>query len=231
MAQIHVLLMTADQALATTFSDAFQEFGIEAQFSEDSEQVANQLNRARYEGVIFDSDTVPARPALVTLHESPSNKNAILFVVATDGKKMEEALQNRAHFVLRRPIQTGEIRQTLRVAYDLMLGERRRHFRCAARLPVRLTKMTSGAKIECLTINVSSNGLAVISPTTLKVAETLDVALQMPDGFTVNATGIVIWDDRHGKAGLHFRCKSPEMRQKLDSWLDWQFCSTDNPQG
>jgi hypothetical protein len=41
---------------------------------------------------------------------------------------------------------------------------------------------------------------------------TLDIVLFLPDGFSVQATGIVIWDDKHGKSGLNFQCKTPEMR-------------------
>ena len=51
----------------------------------------------------------------------------------------------------------------------------------------------------------------------------MDIALQLPDAFTVRATGIVIWDDRHGKSGLSFQCGHVAMREKLDSWLDSQF--------
>jgi hypothetical protein len=72
-------------------------------------------------------------------------------------------------------------------------------------------------------MNVSSNGMGVTTPTALKIAEVMDIALLLPDGFTSRATGIVIWDDQHGKSGLNFQCGDPEMRHKLDSWLDSQF--------
>jgi len=72
-------------------------------------------------------------------------------------------------------------------------------------------------------MNVSSNGMAVATPLILKPAEIVDILLQLPDGFAVCAIGIVIWDDKHGKSGLHFQCKTPEMRHKLDSWLSSQF--------
>src|SRR5579864_2193303 len=49
---------------------------------------------------------------------------------------------------------------------------------------------------------------------------TLDIVLFLPDGFSVQATGIVIWDDKHGKSGLNFQCKTPEMRHRLNScWI------------
>src|SRR5579864_8817375 len=107
-----------------------------------------------------------------------------------------------------------------------MLGERRSRFRFTVSLSVLLTPVTSGTAIECSTLNVSSNGMAVVTPIGFKLAETLDTALFLPNGFRAEATGIVIWDDKHGKSGLNFQCKTPEMRHKLDSWLDSMFATS-----
>jgi hypothetical protein len=103
-----------------------------------------------------------------------------------------------------------------------MRGERRRYFRCTAELPVELIFIT-GKSLQCFTTNVSSNGMAVKTSVPLSLAETMDIALLLPQGGTVLATGIVIWDDKHGKCGLKVQCSGPEMRKKLDSWLDFQF--------
>jgi PilZ domain len=223
---LHMLLLTADPALVSTFTNISREFGIEAQSSDDCQQISDQFNRAKYEGLVLDFDTVSnARPVLAGVRESRSNKNAIVFAVATNKKDAEHALQERAHFLLRRPIDNSVIRQTLNAAYDLMLGEGRRHFRYAASLPICLTRINTGDKIECATINVSSHGMAVTTPISFNLAEALEVSLLLPDGFLVRATGTVIWDDKHGKSGLRFQCSTSEMRRSLNSWLDSQFAT------
>lgn len=223
---LHVLLFTVDPLLVTAFASASKELGIEAQSTENSHQLSEHLNRAKYEGVVLDFDTVAdPRPAFASVRESRSNKNAIVFAVASNPKQMDDALQHRAHFLLRRPIEADAIKGTLRSAYDLMLGERRRHFRCTAQLPVRLAIIGTGAHLECSTMNVSSNGMAVTTSVPLKPAETVDITILLPNGFSVHALGIVIWDDKHGKSGLHFQCSTPEMRHNLDSWLDSRFAA------
>ena len=63
--------------------------------------------------------------------------------------------------------------------------------------------------------------MAIKTPFPLKLAETMDIALLSETG-AVRATGIVIWDDKHGKCGLRVECSGPEMQNKLDSWLDSQ---------
>src|SRR5579864_29230 len=225
--KMHALLVTADSSLTAMLVNAFTELGVEAHARLEVDGVADQLNRAKYEGVVVDFDTVSnARTVLASVRESRSNKNAVVFAVATQANHTEQALEERAHFLLRRPIEINAIRQTLGAAYDSMLGERRSRFRFTVSLSVLLTPLTSGTAIECSTLNVSSNGMAVVTPIGFKLAETLDIGLFLPDGFSVQATGIVIWDDKHGKSGLNFQCKTPEMRHKLDFWLDSVFATS-----
>ena len=50
----------------------------------------------------------------------------------------------------------------------------------------------------------------------------MNLLLELPDGNTIAGNGVVIWDDKHGKAGIHFHCNSPEMQSQLDSWLERQ---------
>lgn len=221
---MHVLVLTADPSLVSTLTDVSREFGIEAQPIDCPRRALEQLNQARYEGLVLDFDTVPdARPLIALARASRSNKNAVVFAIATNISCTERALQDRAHFLLRRPIEANTIRKTIRSAYDLLSGKQRRDFRCTASLPVRLTAVSSGVCVECSTTNVSGNGMGVTTPTALRIAEVMDIALLLPDRFTVRATGIVIWDDKHGKSGLNFQCGDPEARQKLDVWLDSQF--------
>lgn len=82
---------------------------------------------------------------------------------------------------------------------------------------------TSKKTLDCETMNISTNGMAVKTPEPLSLAETMDIALELPQIGTVRATGIVIWDDKHGKCGLKMQCSGPEVREKLDSWLDSQY--------
>lgn len=51
----------------------------------------------------------------------------------------------------------------------------------------------------------------------------LNISILLPDEMTVYATGIVIWDDHHGKTGINFQFSDPEMRRHFDSWLDLRF--------
>ena len=223
-ATLRMLLLTADPSLVATFDSLSSELHIEAQASVDSRRIADDLGRGKYEGIVLDFDTVPdLRPVLASVRTSSANKNAVVFAVATNLARMEEALQERAHFLLRRPLDLSSIREALRAACELMDKERRRYFRVPAKLPVRITLSASREALVCTTINVSSNGMGITTSVSLKLAEKVAIAVVLPDGFIVRASGIVIWDDKHGKSGLHFSCSSSEIQHKLDLWLDSEF--------
>jgi len=103
--------------------------------------------------------------------------------------------------------------------------ECRRSFRCAAELPVVLMFTASKKTFQCWTMNVSGNGMAIKTPVSLRPAGAMNIALLLPEVGTLRATGVVIWDDKHGKCGLTVRCSGAEMRKKLDSWLDSKFAT------
>ncbi len=222
--EIRALVVTLDPWLGKTFDDLSREFGILAQAS-SSRGALEELSREKFEALLMDFDTVAdTAPILATLRGVPSNKAAVVLAVATGSERKMRAFSAGANFVLERPLEINEVRRTLGAAYGLMQGERRRYFRCAAALPVRFMT-NSGRTIECSTMNISSSGMAIATPTPLTVAETLEVIVSLPDGNSIHATGVVVWDDKHGRTGLHFQCAIPEMRQMLDSWLDARFAA------
>lgn len=221
---MRALVVTTDSSLAEKLTEASGGLDIEFQASGDFPSISDELSKTKFEGVVLDFDTLPAAIAAVArLRSNRTNGNAVIFAVASDSTRRDRAFQNGAHFLIQRPIERIAIRRVLDAAYDLMHRERRRYFRCAAELAVTLILETSISALQCRTMNVSSNGMGIQTPIPLKLAQPVELVLYLPDGFVVRAAGLVIWDDKHGKTGLTFNCHSPEMRRKLDLWLDSQF--------
>ena len=118
-------------------------------------------------------------------------------------------------------IDEAALKQIPSAADGLMNSKRRRYFRCPVKLPVSL-RTTSGDHLKCTSINVSSNGLALNTPTAQELGAEVHLVVELPTGNPIAGKGVVIWDDKHGKAGIHFQCNSPEMQSRLDSWLEDQ---------
>jgi hypothetical protein len=116
-----------------------------------------------------------------------------------------------------------------------MLQDRRRYFRLAVELAVSI-RTSAGVEFQCKTINVSADGMAVRAPRPMLAGETVSVvfAISRPGPLMI-AKGTVIWDDNHGRSGLHlsFAC-SPD-KDRISEWLDREFymqrdaTSTDSP--
>jgi hypothetical protein len=224
--ELRALLLTNEESTVASFNAICSELGIEARRSPPAEHIPQHLDEQKYEAVVVDFDSPEASERyLPTLQESRLNRNTVVVAVATNARNLERALSCRAHFVLRRPFEAVELRRTLRAAYDCMLADRRRQFRCSIVLPARLRLVCSGAAFECSTTNISSNGVALYGSMRMKLAETVDLEVVLPDGFVVLATGMVVWDDGHGKSGINFQVRTPEIRQKLDRWLTAQAAS------
>jgi hypothetical protein len=223
---LRALLLTKEEHTVASFNAVCGELGIQTQPGPTGANAQACFEEQKYAAIIVDFDSAEAvEKHLPALRQSRLNRNSVVVAVATNAKNLEKALHCRAHFVLRRPLEDMEVRRTLRAAYDVMLADRRRQFRCSIVLPVRLRMVRSGAAFECSTVNVSSNGVAIYGSMPMKAAETVDLELVLPDGFVVLATGLVVWDDGHGKSGINFQCRTPEIRQALDAWLMLQAAS------
>lgn len=220
---IRALVVTLDPWLGNTIRELSQEVGIAALASSSGGGVPEELGREKFEALLVDFDTVSeTAPILATLRGIPSNRAAVVLAVATGVERRRSALSSGANFVFERPLQIEEVRRTLKVAYELMHGDRRRYFRCAVDLSVTLSD-AFGNSADCTTMNISSSGMGVNTPISFKIGDTLEISFALPSGDEIEATGLVAWDDKHGKSGLHFQCSTPQMQRLLDAWLDAQF--------
>lgn len=224
-AEIRALVITRDTGLTATFTDISREFGISAQKSKSSNGgVPEELSLSKYEALLIDFETVPqTMPIFTTIRQSPANRHAVVFAVVGSPDSRQRARDQGATFVLERPLEGEGIRRVLQAAYGMMTSERRRYFRCAAEIFVRLVR-DSGEELACKTINVSSNGMAVSGSSSLKAGEKLHIALTLPGPEShVRGQATVVWDDKHGKTGLSMECANSQMQRDLDTWLDGQF--------
>src|SRR5579864_4439158 len=215
--------VVADRETAGTFVALFRELGITPQVNTDDAAVADELDRTKFEALVLDFDTIQDPPGILgRARANPANKNAVIFAVVSGAEHRQQAIALGANFVFERPLVLEGIRDVVQAARDLMVHERRRYFRCSAELTVWLADKTSGADVECSTMNISRSGMAVVTPLPLSLGAEIEIKLFLSSD-PIRATGTVVWDDKHGKSGISFRCLTPKMQSDLDSWLDAQF--------
>ena len=223
-AEIQALVVSSDQQLMAMFSEALWRMGIGVQRYTDEAAANARCELARFEAAVLDFDTVTGVESVVlSLRESPSSKNALIFAVATGDAPRQCALQKGVNFAFERPLEQQRIKAVLRTAYGLMLRERRRYYRYPVTAVAQL-KRASGAELECTTLNISRNGAALLVPSPLEAGECVEIRLFVPEiEGPISARGRVIWDDKHGKSGLSFDCSTLEDQNRLSAWLDAHF--------
>ena len=216
------LVVSSDLNVIKLFSTLFRERRVETLSCSVTSDAANQLSSQKFEALVLDCDRVEGCFDLLKSLPGP-HREVVVFAITTEASQRKHASARRASFVVQRPLDTVEIRNILRAAYRRMLRDLQIYFRLAVELPVTI-RIASGAVVQCRSLNLSQNGMAVMTRTCFNVGERINVIFAIPNstGF-VNGDGQVIWDDKHGKAGIRFQCTNPSEKAQFFEWLHDQF--------
>lgn len=219
------LFVGSDGEVVTIFSHLFREKGIAAQKCLDEPSAMTQLSSRKFEAIVFDFDQIAECPDILKKVPNP-NKHALVIAIASSPAKKESASRLGASFVVSRPLVPTEIRSLLRAAYGRMLRDGQTYFRLSLELPVSVRR-SSGALIQCSSLNLSQAGMAVLAPCSFLAGEEIQVAFAIPNtDIFVSADGKIIWDDKHGKAGIKFECTSASIQERYCEWLQGHFFMT-----
>jgi DNA-binding response OmpR family regulator len=216
------LVVSPDIEVIKLFSGLFREKGIETQNCFVAIDAANRLSYEKFEAIVLDSDRVEGCVDLLRTLPGP-HKNVMAVVIASDSGKREDASKNGASFVIHRPLDVLEIRNLLRAAYGRMLRDLQGYFRLAVELPVSI-RTVSGTVVQCRTMNLSRNGMALSTHESFTVGEKINVGFAVPNtSIFVSGEGEVIWDDKHGKTGVRFQCTNSTSQARFFEWLHDHF--------
>jgi len=214
------LLLSSDDATVKQISDGLEQFAVTVEVCGDPASAMLSLNRHHFEAVIIDLQLGDhACEVLERVRFAPSNHNAATFAVTAGGVESTRAFDAGSNFVLERPLSPEAIHRSFRVAYGLIMRERRRYFRCPATLPAVL-RSHEGGELQCKTLNISENGMALSAPIALKPGSEVLVAFSLPDmpgRFTAESR--ICWSDGTGRMGLQFLNLSADKKTELQSWL------------
>jgi DNA-binding NtrC family response regulator len=100
-------------------------------------------------------------------------------------------------------------------------AQQQRYFRVTVDTPVAVKDLDEGGvAIEAVIANVSSGGLAVKSPVTLKHGSTFEISFLLPGSSNpLECKAKLAWTSPGGLAGLSFTEVHPAVQKELQSWL------------
>jgi CheY-like chemotaxis protein len=222
--RMRALVVCRDAEIIRIFSQIFLEVGIETEKCGSESQAIDQLMSDKFEALVLDFDKLPDCPDVVRrVREIRPNKTAQVFAIVSNDEATTRALESGSTFVLKRPPVPFQVRNLLHTVYGRMLRSLQAYFRLNIEFTVSIAR-ASGRLLQCTTINISQQGMAVTTPLALQPGEPLHVVFVAPNtDIIVGAEATVIWDDGHGKAGIRFECTSPPTHARFVEWLNGHF--------
>jgi DNA-binding response OmpR family regulator len=223
--RMKALILCRDPETVGIVSHLFREVGVETQTCPSESHVLARLISGKFEALVVDCDELGHCPELVkSLRNLRPNQDLPVFAIASEGSAKTTASSFGNALMIERPFVLSEIRSLLRTVYGPMVRSSQAYFRMNAEIPISLAR-TSGPVLQCSTLNISQNGMAVITPVSLDVGEVINLMFAIPHtDVVVSAEGTVIWDDAKGKAGIRFECSSARAQSHFFEWLHDHFC-------
>jgi DNA-binding NarL/FixJ family response regulator len=215
----HALLVLTDDSTAERLRQILAEFQVESEYCSESHVATQKLAERRYDAVIVDlEDQSAAASILEQVRQSQTSKNAVTISLLDDKSLVRRAFGMGANFILYKPVAEEPARASLRAAIALLKRERRRSFRVPVQLPVTLS-WHGAPEVEGIMLDLSENGMDVLSAQPLQQSQALHVHFSLPDLSQIGATGQVAWANSNGQAGVEFVDFPDGQKQIVQDWL------------
>jgi ActR/RegA family two-component response regulator len=215
-----VLLISQDPIANRQITDAMRQLALTVEACVAVPAAAERLSRRKFDAVVVDlSLGGDATVCLEQVRSFPSNRTAVIFALTGGSQETARALKFGASFVLQRPLTQDSIRHTLKVAYGLILRERRRYFRYPITVPAVLIRKGE-PEIFGRTVDVSERGMAFSARTALAPGSEGRTEFTLPSPpLQITAEARVCWNNEKGEAGLSFLFLPFDLASGLQTWL------------
>jgi len=218
--ELQLLLVSNDYITLKAIRAATAQLGAGLACMATSEAGCDYIGRRKVDGIFVDLDMPDWQPVLDALRQGTSNHFAVAFACTTNRLTAKEACGRGCHFILEKPLRTGDIVSRVQSARELMIRERRRYFRYQVYLPVTLT--LNGAEQHALIINLSEGGMAVRVMQSIELSALLDFSFELRAGPPVSGRGNIAWRDREGMVGIGFQFFRDDGKNLLSDWIRHQ---------
>lgn len=223
--RMRALVVCRSPEVTAIFSELFREICIQVEKCSSASQALSLLSSQKFEALVLDFDDVANSCTEIasSVREIRPNQAITVFAIASEEDQREAAKAVGSSYVIEQPLEPEQIRNLLRTAYGRMLRSSQAYFRFNIELPVSVAR-PGAAVLQCTTINLSQNGMAINTPQPLQPGEQLHLVFALPNSdLVMTAEGTVIWDDGHGKAGIRFEGSTASVRARYFEWLHDHF--------
>ena len=174
------LLASQDAVAIGQITECLKELAMSVESCAEAHSVLNLLNQRKFEAVMVDMRLGGEVTTIIEqARSSPANRTAVAFAIA-GGDQAASAFKSGANFIFQTPLNPESVSQTLKVAFGLIVRERRRNFRCPICVPVTIQRKGAWPEVLGSTVNISENGLALTAPVPLMAGVQGTVRFTLP---------------------------------------------------
>jgi hypothetical protein len=219
MAMAFALLVSADPVTIQQFTLALRELSISPDVCQGETAAISLLTRRKFDTVIVDLELGDQCGLILdAVGLSAANRTAVTFAINGSDAGASATFRRRTGFVFGRPLSPQSIRITLRLAYGLILRERRRYFRCPISTLVTIVRRNMPEVIG-QSVNISEGGMAVSTSVPLNAEEPVQVQFTLPNHREPFLAESKICWLKAGQFGVRFVSLPLERKSELQEWL------------
>lgn len=215
--ELEFLLVSDDYATLTAVSGGVKKYGAKFALVPTAEAARDYLERKKVDGVFVDMQVAGTVELIERVRKGSSNGKSAIFACGTTAKDSTATLNAGANFLLKKPLNIEGVALHITIAKEIMLRERRRFFRHAVNLRVKL--IGGGLELHGRIMNLSEGGMAVRAAKALKVSAVIEFAFELGFGAEISGKGVVAWTSSEGMAGILFQALAGMGRGHLGAWL------------
>jgi hypothetical protein len=177
-----------------------------------------QPTKQKYDACVVQL-TDAAESLLATIRSSPLNRHLVIYGVNVPGSDFKKFSRHGVNAVMNNPLDRSAAMKTVRATHLLVLHEYRRY----ARIPV-LTEvgiLHAGARAAGTSVEVSGGGMSLTTPRKLKIGDTIEVTLNLPQSKPITVRAVVSWIDEAPESQIGIRFESDdERRREVKKWVE-----------
>ena len=213
------LVVSNDAVTIEQIGESMQQLAVSQEAVGEVPSALVLLNWRKFDAVVVDLQLPgPAKTVLNRVRRSPSNRTAVLFAISDSDAETVSAFKAGSNFVLRRPLSLVSISKTLKVAFGMILRERRRYYRCPVKFPAAICR-AGMPNVQGQVLNISENGIAITTSASLRPGMKVQVHFKLPGHASQFVVEAVICWCKETCLGLQFTSVSPHLTSELQEWL------------
>ena len=219
---LQALVFCADEKVVRVLRRVLSELEIGMELCGDAESAIHKLTRRRFEAVIVDcADQRTASRVLRSARSAPVNKRAVAVAILSGQTGVANGGDLGAHFVLHQPLSPERAKTSFRAVRALMKRERRRNARIPVEAPVTLQVNDGAGQLRAVTTDLGEGGMAIQIAHRPKNLGSVTVQFSLPGSEdTIECKAQVAWENPGRQVGLRFVDLAPEVRDRLNAWLE-----------